>query len=52
MSVGTPALWTGERYTHERIRVAYISADFRAHVVSNLMVAIYEHLQDRANFTR
>ena len=44
-----PALWTGERYTHERIRVAYISADFRAHVVSNLMVAIYER-HDRERF--
>ena len=44
-----PALWTGERYTHERIRVAYISADFRAHVVSNLMVAIYER-HDREQF--
>ena len=35
-------LWKGERYGHERIRVAYVSADFRNHVVANMMAGIYE----------
>lgn len=31
------ALWSGERYAHDRIRVAYLSADFREHATSYLM---------------
>ena len=42
-------LWNGERYAHDRIRVAYVSADFRNHVVTNLMAAIYEK-HDRRRF--
>jgi protein O-GlcNAc transferase len=42
-------LWNGERYGHGRIRIAYVSADFRNHVVSNLMAAIYEK-HDRRRF--
>src|SRR5205807_1490818 len=34
--VATP-LWNGEDYGHGRIRVAYLSADFRVHAVSYLM---------------
>ncbi len=37
-----PAQWRGERYDHDKIRVAYVSADYRAHVVMNLMVPILE----------
>jgi len=29
-----PRQWKGERYRHERIRVAYLSADFREHAVA------------------
>jgi protein O-GlcNAc transferase len=36
------SLWKGERYSHERIRIAYVSADFRDHIVSHLMAPIYE----------
>ncbi|MBI4203860.1 MAG: tetratricopeptide repeat protein [Betaproteobacteria bacterium] len=35
-------LWTGQRYEHDRIRVAYISADFREHPVSYLMAGLWE----------
>ena len=44
-----PPLWTGERYIHERIRVAYLSADFRDHVVSYVMAPVYER-HDRERF--
>jgi protein O-GlcNAc transferase len=37
-----PALWRGERYGHARIRIAYVSADFRDHVMSYFMTPIYE----------
>jgi protein O-GlcNAc transferase len=37
-----PALWRGERYSHERLRVAYLSADFRDHVVSHMMAPVFE----------
>ncbi len=38
---GAP-LWKGERYDHERIRIAYVSADFREHVVSHVMAPLFE----------
>lgn len=44
-----PALWQGERYGHDRIRVAYVSADFRDHVVAHFMASIYER-HDRERF--
>ena len=42
-------LWTGKRYRHDRIRVAYLSADFRAHATAFLMAGIFEH-HDRSRF--
>jgi predicted O-linked N-acetylglucosamine transferase (SPINDLY family) len=39
--LGAP-LWNGERYRHGRIRVAYVSADFRDHIVTHLMASLYE----------
>jgi protein O-GlcNAc transferase len=44
-----PPLWNGERYTHERIRIAYVSGDYRNHPLSRLMAGIFEH-HDRAGF--
>ncbi len=44
-----PAEWRGERYDHPKIRVAYVSADYCAHVVMNLMVPIFES-HDRQRF--
>ena len=44
-----PPLWRGEQYHHERLRVAYVSGDFRAHPVSILMAGVFEH-HDRTRF--
>ncbi|MSP94843.1 MAG: tetratricopeptide repeat protein [Alphaproteobacteria bacterium] len=38
-----PPLWRGERYRHDRIRVAYVSADFHAHPTAVLMAGVFEH---------
>src|SRR5262249_110114 len=43
------ALWRGERYSDDVIRVAYLSSDFREHAVAYLGVGLYE-LPDRAKF--
>jgi len=44
-----PALWHGEAYDHARLRIAYLSADFRDHPVALLMAGVFER-HDRANF--
>ena len=41
--------WNGERYRHDRIGVAYLSADFRSHPVSHLLVEVIER-HDRKRF--
>jgi predicted O-linked N-acetylglucosamine transferase (SPINDLY family) len=47
-----PPLWTGQRYRHERIRVAYLSADFHEHVTPTLTVEMFErHDRDRFEIT-
>ena len=42
-------LWRGERYRHERIRIAYVSADFHAHATAALMAGVWEQ-HDRKRF--
>ena len=42
-------LWRGERYAHEHIRVAYLSADLRDHPVSLLAAGLFER-HDRSRF--
>jgi protein O-GlcNAc transferase len=42
-------LWRGERYRHDKIRVAYLSADFCDHATSYLMAGLFER-HDRAQF--
>jgi protein O-GlcNAc transferase len=42
-------LWTGQRYRHDRIRLAYLSADFREHPVSHLLAGMFER-HDRKRF--
>ncbi|MEA2979998.1 MAG: protein O-GlcNAc transferase [Alphaproteobacteria bacterium] len=42
-------IWRGERYKHDRIRIAYLSADFRDHAVAHLLVGTLEQ-HDRARF--
>jgi len=43
------ALWHGERYRHRKIRLAYVSPDFREHPVGHLMAGIFE-LHDKSHF--
>ena len=38
-----------DRYSHDRIRVAYVSADFRSHAVSQLMAGVFEE-HDKTRF--
>jgi predicted O-linked N-acetylglucosamine transferase (SPINDLY family) len=42
-------IWRGERYAHQRIRVAYLSSDFRDHPVMVLAAGLFEH-HDRTRF--
>lgn len=42
-------LWHGERYHHERIRLAYISPDLREHPVGHLLAGVIE-AHDTARF--
>jgi protein O-GlcNAc transferase len=41
--------WHGELYRHDRIRVGYLSADFRQHPVANLVAGVFE-CHDRSRF--
>ena len=42
-------LWSGERYRHQRIRVAYLSADFHLHATAQLMAELFER-HDKERF--
>ena len=42
-------LWRGERYRHDRIRLAYVSGDFNNSAVATLMAGAFEH-HDRSRF--
>jgi protein O-GlcNAc transferase len=42
-------LWQGERYNHQKIRIAYLSPDLREHPVGHLMCGIFEH-HDKSRF--
>lgn len=45
-------LWSGETYRHDRIRVAYVSSDFRSHPVAHLIAGLFErHDHDRFEIT-
>jgi predicted O-linked N-acetylglucosamine transferase (SPINDLY family)/nucleoside-diphosphate-sugar epimerase len=41
--------WTRKSHTHDRIRIAYVSPDFRQHPVGHLMAGVIEH-HDRNKF--
>ena len=47
-AVDTSPLWSGERYSHARIRVAYLSADFRDHPVGTSIVELLERHDQNA----
>jgi protein O-GlcNAc transferase len=42
-------LYRGEHYGHDRLRIAYLSADFYEHATPFLMAAVFEH-HDRQRF--
>jgi len=42
-------LWNGEIYAHDRIRIAYLSADFHNHATACLMAGLFE-CHDRFRF--
>jgi protein O-GlcNAc transferase len=42
-------LWKGEIYRHDKIRIAYLSADFREHATAHLMAGLFER-HDRSRF--
>ena len=44
-----PPLWRGEKYRHDRIRLAYVSADFREHAVAFQLAPLIER-HDRSQF--
>ena len=44
-----PQLWRGEIYAHDRIRVAYLSADFHEHATTNLAAGLFEQ-HDKSRF--
>jgi protein O-GlcNAc transferase len=44
-----PPLWRGDRFDHDRIRVAYLSGDFREHPMSFLAAGMFE-CHDKSRF--
>jgi predicted O-linked N-acetylglucosamine transferase (SPINDLY family) len=42
-------IWAGPAYSHDRIRIAYVSSDLREHAVGYLTVGLFEH-HDRSRF--
>lgn len=42
-------LWTGQPYRHDRLRIAYVSADFREHALCYLLAGVFE-AHDRERF--
>ena len=42
-------LWQAERYRHDRIRIAYISADLHSHATAHLMAGVFER-HDKSRF--
>jgi predicted O-linked N-acetylglucosamine transferase (SPINDLY family) len=46
---GATPLWSGQRYRHDRIRLAYLSADFHEHATAYLVAGLFEQ-HDRNRF--
>src|ERR1700731_1996081 len=44
-----PPLWQGEAYAHDRLRVAYLSADFNEHPTAYLTAGLFEE-HDKSRF--
>ena len=43
------SMWSGQRYEHKRIRVAYVSCDFKAHPATLNNIGVWER-HDRSRF--
>ena len=48
-SLAAQPLWRGERYSHGRVRLAYVSGDLHSPPVAILMAGVFEH-HDRERF--
>jgi protein O-GlcNAc transferase len=44
-----PAIWRAKNHNHERVRLAYLSGDFRDHATAALLAGLFEH-HDRSRF--
>ena len=44
-----PPLWQGEVYGHDRLRLVYMSSDFREHAIAQLTAGLFEN-HDRSRF--
>jgi predicted O-linked N-acetylglucosamine transferase (SPINDLY family) len=44
-----PALWQGQKYAHDKIRIGYVSGELHAHPMGYLMVELFE-IHDRTKF--
>ncbi|HXX07131.1 MAG TPA: tetratricopeptide repeat protein [Pseudolabrys sp.] len=42
-------IWDGEIYKHDKIRIAYLSSDFREHATSHLVAGMFEY-HDKSRF--
>jgi protein O-GlcNAc transferase len=49
IAVPAQPLWRGESRQHGKLRIAYLSSDFRRHAVASLFAQLFE-LHDRARF--
>lgn len=49
LSASPDPFWKGDRYRHDRIRVAYLSADFHEHAMAYLAAGLFE-AHDRGRF--
>jgi predicted O-linked N-acetylglucosamine transferase (SPINDLY family) len=45
----SPTLWAGETWRHDKVRIAYLSADFHQHAMAYLMAELFER-HDRSRF--
>jgi protein O-GlcNAc transferase len=45
----SPTVWRRENYSHKRIRLGYLSGDFREHATAVLLARLFEH-HDRSRF--
>ena len=49
ISSSPPPLWSGQTWRHDKLRVAYLSPDFRSHAVASSTAELFE-LHDRSRF--